>query len=74
MIQKRVIVKKVNRIALKKSIWSSLSRVVSIVLSAGAGGMIHKMIGTGIEAWGVASLMVVLGFIAMLFAEYEREK
>ena len=60
--------------ALKKSIWSSLSRVIGIGLSAGAGSMIHRMVGDGLEGWGLASAMALASFVFMTFAEYEREK
>lgn len=38
-----------------------------------AGSMIHRMIGDGLEGWSIASVMVIVSFGAMLYAEYERE-
>jgi hypothetical protein len=67
-------VKKVDKKALKRSIWSSLSRVIGIGLSAGAGSMIHRMVGDGLEGWSIASVMAIASFLLMCFAEYEREK
>jgi O-antigen/teichoic acid export membrane protein len=62
-----------DRKALRRSIWSSLSRVIGIGLSAGAGSMIHRMVGDGLEGWGLASVMAIVSFALMAFAEYERE-
>jgi O-antigen/teichoic acid export membrane protein len=60
--------------ALRRSIWSSFSRVIGIGLSAGAGSMIHKLVGNNLEGWGLASAMAICSFAFMAFAEYEREK
>jgi hypothetical protein len=60
--------------ALKRSVWSSLSRVIGIGLSAGAGSMIHRMVGDGMQGWTVASSMAIASFVLMAFAEYERER
>lgn len=62
-----------NRKALKKSLWSSLSRVIGIGLSAGAGSLIHRMVGDGMEGWSIAVIMAIASFALMWFAEYERE-
>lgn len=64
----------VDHKALKRSVWSSLSRTIGIGLSAGAGSMIHRMVGDGLEGWGLASVMAFASFVLMCFAEYEREK
>ena len=65
---------KLDKKVLKRSIWSSLSRVIGIGLSAGAGSMIHRMVGDGLEGWGLASVMAIASFVLMTFAEYERER
>jgi hypothetical protein len=65
---------KIDRVALKKSIWGSLSRVIGIGLSAGAGSMIHRMVGNSLEGWSVATVMAVASFVFMAVAEYERER
>lgn len=65
--------KKLNKRAFKRSLWSSLSRVIGIGLSAGAGSMVHRTMGDGLQAWGVAGCMAVISFVLMLYAEYERE-
>ena len=59
--------------ALKRSLWSSLSRVIGVGLSAGAGTMIHKMVGDKLEGWGLAGIMILVSFILMWVSEYERE-
>jgi hypothetical protein len=66
--------KHIDKKALKRSIWSSLSRVIGIGLSAGAGSMIHRMVGDGMEGWSIACTMAIASFILMTFAEYERER
>lgn len=65
--------RKLDKKALKKSVWSSLSRVIGIGLSAGAGSMMHRMVGDGLEGWSVALTMAGASFVLMCFAEYERE-
>ena len=42
-------------------------------LGAGAGSLIHQLIGGGFSGWGLALAMAVASFALMLFAEYERE-
>jgi len=64
---------RINKTAFKKSLWSSLSRVIGISLSAGAGSMIHRMVGDGLEGWSIAISMAMVSFFLMWFAEYERE-
>lgn len=65
--------KPLNKKAFRRSLWSSLSRVIGIGLSAGAGSMVHRAIGDGLEAWGIAACMAIVSFVLMLYAEYERE-
>ena len=65
--------RKLDRKALRRSIWSSISRFIGIGLGAGAFGMIKQLVGDGLSGWGVACGMTVTSFILMLFAEYERE-
>lgn len=62
-----------NKKALKRSLWSSLSKVIGVGLAAGAGSMIHKMIGDKLEGWEFAGLMILVSFLLMLYSEYERE-
>jgi len=65
--------RKLNKRALKRSFWSSLSRLIGVGLGAGAGSLIHQLVGGGISGWGVAVSMAIASFFLMLFAEYERE-
>jgi len=64
--------RKLNRKALRRSAWSSLSRLIGVGLGAGAGSLIHQLIGGGFSGWGLALAMAVASFALMLFAEYER--
>ncbi len=63
----------IDKRAFRKSLWSSLSRVIGIGLSAGAGSMVHRMVGDNMEGWTIAVTMAIVSFGLMWFAEYERE-
>lgn len=65
--------RKLDPKALKRSFWGSLARLLSVGLGAGAGSLLHQLIGGGFNGWGLASVMAVLSFMLMWFAEYERE-
>jgi O-antigen/teichoic acid export membrane protein len=65
--------KKLDKKALRRSFWSSLSRVIGIVLGAGAGSLLHQMVGDGLSGWGFACGLAISSFFLMFFAEYERE-
>lgn len=65
--------KKVNRKALKKSFISSISRVVGVCLAAGAGTILHQLLGDNLGSYSVAFGMVSISFLLVWFAEYERE-
>lgn len=65
--------KPLNKRAFRKSIWSSLSRVIGIVLGVEAGSMLHRMVGDGLESWKTVSFLAVTSFALMMYAEYERE-
>jgi len=64
---------KINKKVLKKSLWGSLSRVIGVGLGAGAGSLIHQLVGGGFSGWGAALGMAIASFFLMWFAEYERE-
>ncbi len=65
---------KLDQKALKRSFWSSLSRVIGVALGAGAGSVIHRMVGDNLSGYSVAGAMALASFCFMLYAEYEREK
>jgi hypothetical protein len=65
--------KRFNRKAFRRSVWSSLSRLIGVGLGAGAGDIIHRLVGGGINGWSIALGMAGASFFLMLFAEYERE-
>jgi uncharacterized membrane protein YccC len=64
---------KVDKKALKRAFWSSLARLIGVGLGAGAGSLLHQLIGGGFSGWGLAAVMAILSFGLMCFAEYERE-
>jgi uncharacterized membrane protein YgaE (UPF0421/DUF939 family) len=67
-------VRRLDKKAFRRSIWSSISRLIGVALGAGAGSLIHQLIGGGFSGWGVALAMAAASFVLMAFAEYEREK
>jgi len=62
-----------NKKAVRRSFWSSLARVIGVGLGAGAGSLLHGLVGDGLSSWGVAFGMAVASFMLMWAAEYERE-
>jgi uncharacterized membrane protein YgaE (UPF0421/DUF939 family) len=67
------IVKPRDKKAIRRAFWASLGRLIGVGLGAGAGSLIHQLIGGGFQGWGVALLLAVISFLLMLFTEYERE-
>lgn len=59
--------------ALKRSFWGSLSRVIGVGLGAGAGGLLHQLVGDGLGSYAFAFGLAVASFMFMWLAEYERE-
>ena len=64
---------KVNRKAVRRAFWAAISRLIGVVLGAGAGSLLYQMLGGGFKGWGIALTMAIVSFFLMLFAEYERE-
>lgn len=63
----------INKKILKRAFWSSLARLIGVGLGAGAGSLLHQLIGGGVEGWSAAVLMAIFSFSLMMVAEYERE-
>lgn len=59
--------------ALKRSLWGSLSRVIGVGLGASAGGLLHQVVGDGFGAVSTAVIMAIASFALIWFSEYERE-
>ena len=70
---KRLMPRQFNRRAFRRAVWTSLARLVGVGFGAGAGSLIYKLIGGGVSGWSVAMVMVVVSFVLMTFAEYEKE-
>lgn len=65
---------KIERKALRRSMWASISRVLGIVMASGAGSVIVQTLGnTAGWALPLGVGLFVLGFFLIWFAEYERE-
>lgn len=60
--------------AVRRSFWGALGRLIGVMMGAGAGSLLYQMIGStsGISI-GLATIMSVIGFLLIWFAEYERE-
>jgi len=65
--------KPINKRAFRKSLWSSLSRVIGITLGVASAGMIQKFLGDKLDNWHTVLFMAIASFALMWFAEYERE-
>jgi uncharacterized membrane protein YgaE (UPF0421/DUF939 family) len=63
----------INKKALKRSLFASIARLVGVGLGAGAGSLIHQLVGGGFSGWGVAFSLAIVSFALIWFAEYERE-
>lgn len=71
--EKKIKLPKVDKKALKRSFWGSLSRVIGVGLGAGAGGLLHQLVGDGLGSWTFAIGLAAASFVFMWLAEYERE-
>ena len=65
--------RKFDKRAFRKSVWSSLSRLIGVSLGAGAGSLLYKLVGAGLQGWGMALGLLSVSIILMVIAEYERE-
>jgi len=65
--------KKVNKKALRRSFFGSISRLIGVALGAGAGSLLYGVIGSDLKSYIVASLLAGISFVLMLFSEYNRE-
>jgi uncharacterized membrane protein YccC len=65
--------KPINKKAFARAGWSALSRMIGISLGTVAGSVIAHSLGSRLDnALWLAVVLLVLGFLAMLFAEYEK--
>lgn len=62
-----------NKRAFRRAVWASISRLVGVALGAGAGSLIYNLVGGGFNGWGVATILAVVSFGLIVFAEYEKE-
>ena len=63
----------INKKALRRAYWAAIGRLLGVGLGAGAGSLLYQLVGGGFHGWGLALLLVVVSFVLMLLAEYERE-
>jgi len=63
-----------NKKIVRRSFWGALGRLIGVMMGAGAGSLLYQTLGsaTGLSV-GLASLLAVIGFLLIWFAEYERE-
>jgi len=56
-----------------RAIWSAASRMIAVCLGAVVGSMIYSLINGHItNGWFTALSILFVGFLLMLFAEYEK--
>lgn len=65
--------KKINRKALKKSMLSSVGRLISIMLGTASGAMLKDLIGQKLEQVELCVLLFFTSLILLIFFEYGRE-
>jgi len=70
---KRRLVPKLDKKALRRSFFGSISRVIGVGLGAGAGGLLHQLVGDGLGSYSFAVGLALASFMFMWVAEYERE-
>lgn len=67
-------IKSPDKKALRRSFWTSLGRLIGVMMGAGAGSLLYQTVGgTSGLSIGLAAGLAVLGFFMIWFAEYERE-
>lgn len=66
--------KKPDKKILRRSFWGAMGRLIGVMMGAGAGSLLYQTLGsaTGLSV-GLASLLAIIGFLLIWFAEYERE-
>lgn len=62
-----------NKRILRKSAWSSLSKVIGVALGSGAGTIIHQALGDNVASYSVAFVMAISSFGLIMIAEYRKE-
>lgn len=66
--------KPINKKHVRRAFWGALGRLIGVMLGAGAGSLLYQTIGSsGTLSISVASLIAVIAFLLIWFAEYERE-
>lgn len=68
-----IMAKTINKRALRRSILTSIGRLISIMLGAAAGTMLREFIGHKLDQLGLCILMFSISLILLIFFEYERE-
>lgn len=63
----------VDKKALRRSFWGSLSRVIGVGLAFSAGSLIHQLAPDIVSGWTAAITMAATSFMLIWISEYERE-
>jgi Flp pilus assembly protein TadB len=66
--------KELNKRAMRKALWVSVSKFVGVFMGAGAGAMLHKIAGDSIKSVAVGVFLAVASWFLILFSEYKREE
>lgn len=63
----------INKKILKRSLWSAIAKLISVMLGAGAGSLLYRIIGGGFSGISTALALAVISFLLLWFVEYEKE-
>ena len=63
-----------NRNAARKAIYSSVSRILSVIIGAGAGSYLKELVGEGTLGWSMVITMSAVSIVLMIVSEYEKER
>ena len=59
---------------LRRSFWGAFGKLIGVMLGAGAGSLLYQILGgTSGLSITIASVLAVVGFLLIWFAEYEKE-
>lgn len=62
-----------NPKAFRRAMWGSIAKLIGVVLGAGAGSLLHQLVGNGFTGYTVAFLMAAVSLLLLCMTEYLRE-
>lgn len=64
----------VKKQTLRRAVWASLARTLGVGVAAGAGSLLHQLVGDGVKGYFVAFGMGLASFTLMVMSEYNKEE